>query len=30
MVSFLTSIAFIYWGFTIALTSYEMKPVAEK
>ena len=27
MVSFLTSIAFIYWGFTIALASYEMRPV---
>ena len=26
MVSFLTSIAFIYWGFTIAIASYEMKP----
>lgn len=26
MVSFLTSIAFIYWGCTIALASYEMKP----
>lgn len=26
MVSFLTSIAFIYWGFTVAITSYEMKP----
>jgi len=25
-VSFLTSIAFIYWGFTIAIASYEMKP----
>lgn len=27
MVSFLTSIAFIYWGFTITIASYEMKPV---
>ncbi len=26
MVSFLTSIAFIYWGFTISLASYEMRP----
>ncbi len=27
MVSFLTSIAFIYWGFTIAIASYELRPV---
>ncbi len=27
---FLTSIAFIYWGFTIAIASYEMKPVEKK
>lgn len=27
MTSFLTSIAFIYWGFTVAIASYEMKPV---
>lgn len=27
MVSFLTSIAFIYWGFTIALGAYELRPV---
>lgn len=27
MVSFLTSIAFIYWGFTIAMASYDMKPI---
>lgn len=26
MVSFLTSIAFIYWGFTIAIAAGEMKP----
>ncbi len=26
MVSFLTSIAFIYWGFTVAIAAYEMKP----
>lgn len=30
MVSFLTSIAFIYWGFTIAIGSYEMRPVEEE
>ncbi len=30
MVSFLTSIAFIYWGFTVAMAAYEMKPVAER
>ncbi len=30
MVSFLTSIAFIYWGFTLAIASYEMKPAEEK
>lgn len=29
MVSFLTSIAFIYWGFTLCITSYELRP-AEK
>lgn len=27
MVSFLTSIAFIYWGFTLSIASLEMKPV---
>jgi uncharacterized membrane protein HdeD (DUF308 family) len=26
MVSFLTSIAFIYWGFTVAMTGYALKP----
>lgn len=26
MVSFLTSIAFIYWGFTLAMTAYELRP----
>ncbi len=26
MVSFLTALAFIYWGFTIAIASYDMKP----
>ena len=25
-VSFLTSLAFIYWGFTICMTSYDIKP----
>lgn len=30
MVSFLTSIAFIYWGFTVAIAGYEMKPLPEK
>ena len=28
MTSFLASIAFIYWGFTVAIAAYEMKPVA--
>ena len=26
MVSFLTSPAFIYWGFSIAMFSYDMRP----
>ncbi len=26
MVSFLTSIAFIYWGFSIAMISYDLRP----
>ena len=26
MVSFLASIAFIYWGFTVAITAYDLKP----
>ena len=26
MVSFLVSIAFIYWGFTIAIAAYELRP----
>ena len=30
MVSFLTSIAFIYWGFTVAMVSYEMRPTIEE
>lgn len=29
MVSFLTSIAFIYWGFTVAITGYALKPESE-
>ncbi|MDE7427165.1 MAG: DUF308 domain-containing protein [Muribaculaceae bacterium] len=29
MVSFLTAIAFIYWGFTVAIAGLEMKPVKE-
>jgi len=27
MVSFLMSLAFIYWGLSLAMTSYDMKPV---
>lgn len=27
MTSFLTSLAFIYWGFSIAMLSYDMRPV---
>lgn len=30
MVSFLTSIAFIYWGFTLAVSGYSMRPEVEK
>ncbi|GFI12754.1 MAG: DUF308 domain-containing protein [Muribaculaceae bacterium] len=30
MVSFLTSVAFIYWGFTLAMASYEMRPVRKE
>lgn len=29
MTSWLTSLAFIYWGFSIAMVSYEMKPRAK-
>lgn len=29
MVSFLTAIAFIYWGFSIAMVGYEMKPIKQ-
>lgn len=27
MTSFLVSLAFIYWGFSVAMASYDMKPV---
>jgi len=27
MTSFLTAVAFIYWGFSIAMLSYELKPI---
>lgn len=30
MVSFLTAIAFIYWGFTLAMTSFDMKPIEKE
>ena len=30
MTSFLTSLAFIYWGFTLAMLSYDMKPVERR
>lgn len=30
MVSFLTSLAFIYWGFTIAMVSYDLKPAVKE
>jgi uncharacterized membrane protein HdeD (DUF308 family) len=26
MVSFVTAIGFIYWGFALALTAFELKP----
>lgn len=29
MTSFLTSLAFIYWGFTVAMISYDMRPAAK-
>lgn len=29
MTSFLTSLAFIYWGFSIAITSYDLRPAAD-
>lgn len=28
-VSFLTSLAFIYWGFTLAMGAYDLKPIKE-
>ena len=30
MVSFLTALAFIYWGFTVAMISYDMKPAVTR
>lgn len=27
MVSFLSALAFIYWGFSVAMTAYDMKPL---
>ncbi|MCM1349411.1 MAG: DUF308 domain-containing protein [Firmicutes bacterium] len=30
MTSFLTSLAFIYWGFSLAMVSYDMRPAATK
>lgn len=30
MISFLSALAFIYWGFTLAMTAYDMRPVAER
>ncbi len=29
-VSFLTSLAFIYWGFTLAMSAYDLKPVPQE
>jgi len=29
-VSFLTSLAFIYWGFTLAIGAYDLKPVSRE
>lgn len=29
MVSFLTSLAFIYWGFSVAMVSYDMRPLPD-
>ncbi|MDE6643274.1 MAG: DUF308 domain-containing protein [Muribaculaceae bacterium] len=29
MVSFLTAVSFIYWGFSIAMAAYDMKPLKE-
>ncbi len=30
MVSFLSAIAFIYWGFTVAMTAYDMRPLPKE
>ena len=30
MTSFLTSLAFIYWGFTISMLSYDMRPTIDE
>ena len=30
MVSFLSAIAFIYWGFTVAMTAYDMRPLPKQ
>lgn len=30
MTSFLTSIAFIYWGFVVSMAGYEMKPYGQR
>lgn len=30
MISFLVSLAFIYWGFSVAMLSYDLKPVKNK
>lgn len=30
MVSFLTALAFIYWGFSISMTAYDMRPSVEE
>jgi len=29
MVSFLSALAFIYWGFSIAMTAYDMRPISK-
>ena len=29
MVSFLTSLAFIYWGFSLCMLSYDLKPISD-
>lgn len=30
MISFLSAVAFIYWGFTVAIAAYEMKPIEKE